>query len=178
MSDWLQHHRGCLQTLGPGGGREARAGLRAECCDGTSDVPAGSHTALERYPTGGRQEEGNRAGGKYGMSEINNNIIIIILKCLRAEQLSFNLSNSTLKLGSVLLFLEGLPSEAEPEPSRLSAMGLPSDALEAGWPLAVFWPVGLCPVLSSKVIERTARLVGCGLARGFGLGEEGCKYTA
>lgn len=65
-------------------------------------------------------------------------------------------------MGSVLLALEGLLSETESECSRLSE----------------YWPVGLCPVLSSKVIERTAKLDGCGLARGFGLGEEGCKYTA
>lgn len=95
-----------------------------------------------------------------------------VLKCLTC-------SNGTLKFGSVLLALEGLLSEAESGCSRLSAWGLPSDALEAGWLLAAYWPVvGLCPVLSSKVMERTARLVGCGLARGFGLGDEGCKYTA
>lgn len=74
--------------------------------------------------------------------------------------------------------LEGLLSEAESEHSRLSAKGLTSDALEAGWLLPADWHVGLRPVLSSKVIERTARLVGCGLARGFGLREEGCRYTA
>lgn len=74
--------------------------------------------------------------------------------------------------------LEGLLSKAESEHSRFSAKGLMSDTLADGWLLAAYWPVGLCPVLSSNVIERTARLVGCGLARGFGLGEEGCKYTA
>lgn len=79
---------------------------------------------------------------------------------------------------SVLLALEGLLSKAESDRSRLSAKGLTSDALTAGQLFAAHWPVGLCPVLSSKVIERTARLVGCGLARGFGLGEEVCIYTA
>ena len=74
--------------------------------------------------------------------------------------------------------LEGLLSEAESARIRLSARGLPSDALVVCWLVAVDWSDGLCPVLSSKVIERTARLVGCGLARGLGLGEEGCRYTA
>lgn len=86
--------------------------------------------------------------------------------------------NITLRLGSVLWALHGLLSEAESKRCRLSARGLTSDALEDSWLLGAVWLVGLCPDLSSKVIERTARLVGCGLARGFRLREEGCKYTA
>lgn len=86
-----------------------------------------------------------------------------------------HLSFLTLKVGSDLLALEGLPSDANSERSLLTPEGLASAAV---WLLAADWPFGLCPVLSSKVIERTARLVGCGLARGFDLSEEGFKYTA
>lgn len=68
----------------------------------------------------------------------------------------------------------GLLSKPESKSNRLSTRGLTSDALKAA-----HWPVGLCPpVLSSKVMERTARLVGCGLTRGFGLGDGDCRYTA
>lgn len=86
--------------------------------------------------------------------------------------------SSTLKLGSVFLAFGGLRSDPESDRSRFCTKGLTSAALGAGRLLAARWSVGLCPVLSSKVIERTAKLVGCGLARGFGLGEEGCRYTA
>lgn len=58
VSDWLQQHRGCLQTPGQGGGREARAGLKVECCAGPFAGPAGSHTALETCPKGGKQRGG------------------------------------------------------------------------------------------------------------------------
>jgi len=86
----------------------------------------------------------------------------------------------TLQLGSVLLAFEGLLSKTEPESNRLSTSGLTSDGLKVGTLLAAHWPVGLCPFLSSKVMERTARLVGCGLTRVFGRGEEeeDCRYTA
>lgn len=39
-------------------------------------------------------------------------------------------------------------------------------------PGAAHWAVGLCALLSSKVIERTTKLVGCGLLRGLGLAED------
>lgn len=76
------------------------------------------------------------------------------------------------------MVLEGLLSEAESGHSRLSTRGLTSGALEPAWLGAAGWAVGLRPVLSSKVMERTARLVGCGLAREFGLREDECKNTA
>ncbi|TNN58956.1 hypothetical protein EYF80_030869 [Liparis tanakae] len=80
----------------------------------------------------------------------------------------------------VLLAFEGLLSNADPESNRLSTSGLTSDGLKAGALAAAHGPVGLCPALSSKVMERTARLVGCGLTRVFVRGEEedDCRYTA
>ena len=62
--DWPQHQWGCWQTPGPGGGRGARAGWTAGRHDGLSDGPAGSHTASERCPTGGRTRGGDCAGRK------------------------------------------------------------------------------------------------------------------
>lgn len=50
MSDWLQPRRGCWQTLGPGGGREARADWWADRHDGPLGGPAGSHRVLARCP--------------------------------------------------------------------------------------------------------------------------------
>lgn len=81
----------------------------------------------------------------------------------------------TLKLELVLIALDGLLSDADSEHSRLSTKGLTSDPLELDWLLAADWAVGLCPVLSSKVIERTARLVGSGLVKGDGRREDECK---
>ena len=64
-------------------------------------------------------------------------------------------------LGSILLALEGLSSEGLFEHTRFSNEGLLVGRLfVAGeWPCTVA-SLGLRPVLSSKVMERTARLVG------------------
>lgn len=64
-------------------------------------------------------------------------------------------------LESILLALEGLSSEVLSEHTRFSAEGLLVGRLfVAGeWPCTVT-SLGLRPVLSSKVMERTARLVG------------------
>lgn len=95
---------------------------------------------------------------------------------LRANyDLNYEKTFLTFGLGSVLWAFEGLLSEGESECCRFSSKGLVSDTLEATWLLGAVWPDGLSPVLSSKVMERTARLVGCGRARGFGLRDGGCK---
>lgn len=110
---------------------------------------------------------------KYCMSHFNHNIEHV-WKCSHCILIPF-----TLKLASLFLAFGGLLSKVDSAHGLFCAEVLMSGTLEAGWLFAAHWPFGLCPVLSSKVMERTAKLVGCGLASGFSLEEVvGCTYRA